>query len=393
MKVLSLSTVFPRPDEPRLGLFVHNRLVHLAELAEVRVLAPVAWIEAAGKGLRRPRLGAETIRREGELEVTHARWYYPPGIGGLNGHFLAWSLQAAVARIRREFRFDIIDAHFGYPEGVAAGLLARRWNCPYTVTLRGNETMHGRGGVKARLMKAALRGATGVIAVSAPLAEWAVSAGVAPGRVTVIPNGIDKRIWKPGDRAADRKELGMDDTRVHVLSAGYLIERKGHHRVVQALPALHRAGIPADLWIAGDTGREGDCREKIAKLVEDGGLNGRVHLIGGVPETALARYMGACDVFCLASEREGWPNVVNEALACGAPVVATRVGGVPEMLPREEFGVVVAPGDQEDLNAGLVKALRRQWDRERIAAWGGARGWGEVAVEVMEALRRAAGRG
>ena len=85
----------------------------------------------------------------------------------------------------------------------------------------------------------------------------------------------------------------------------------------------------------------------------------------------------------LASDREGWPNVVHEALACGTPVVATDVGGVPDLIPGSDFGIVVPPGDQTSLDKAICEALTRSWDHAAIAAWGMSRTWDAVAGDVL----------
>lgn len=392
-RVLSLTTVFPRPDEPRLGLFVRNRLAKLSELLEVRVVSPVAWLDTSGKHIRLAGLTGPRARTEGQLEVLHPGWFYPPGLGALHGYFLAASLERPLARLRKEFPFEIIDAHFGHPEGVAARRLARRFGCPYTVTLRGNETFHGAAGRKRELMSEALREAAAVIGVSKRLRDFAVELGADPATAHVIPNGVDGDVFQPRDREAARQRLGMTGDRRHILSAGYLIERKGHHRIARALPALHAAGIPAELWIVGDAGREGDFEPRIREAAQQAGVEKSVHFVAGVPPRELSEYFSACDVFCLASSREGWPNVVNEALACGAPVVASDVGGVPEMLPGREYGIAVPPADEAALADGLRRALTGDWSRTAIARWGAARSWAAVARETAEVLRAAVERG
>ncbi len=108
-----------------------------------------------------------------------------------------------------------------------------------------------------------------------------------------------------------------------------------------------------------------------------------MHLLGWVNRDRLADLMTAADVFCLASFTEGWPNVVNEALACGTPVVATRVGAVPQMLPSEDYGSIVPARNVAALEEALGRALARSWDRDRIAAWGRSRSWDTVAEEVI----------
>ncbi len=222
-----------------------------------------------------------------------------------------------------------------------------------------------------------------MIAVSAPLKDLAVSLGAPPERVTVIGNGVDTAVFHPRPREEARRRLGMDPARLHIVSAGWLALEKGHHRIAALLPDLHAAGLPADLWILGDAGRADDARPELARIVSERGLQSCVHLPGSVPPETLADYFSACDVFCLASLREGWPNVVQEALACGAPVVATRVGAVSDMIPSREFGYVVPRDDDAGLKDALLEALRGQFDRNRIAQFGSSRSWGQVAEEVL----------
>lgn len=391
LKVLSYTTVYPRREDPRFGIFVRARLQHLAGLADVRVVSPVAavYYGMAGKRLQGLKGITGPVRDE-RLLVDYPRWIYPPGMGWAHGWWLRRFSEATVERVRQEFRFDVIDAHFGHPEASAACGLARRFGVPFTVTLRGNETAHGKDKRKRQRMAEALRSAARVITVSEPLRAFAIELGVAPERAVTIPNGIDAAVFHPRDRSEDRVRLGMSDGELHILSAGYLIERKGHHRIVETLPGLRARGLKVRLWIAGEKGAEGNFEGEIRRRVAECRVEGSVTFTGAVPAAELACYMSACDVFCLATSREGWPNVVNEALACGAPVVATDVGGVPAMIPDVRFGYVIPPGDKAALEGALAGALTREWDREAISAQGLKRSWGEVAREVFEQLSAAA---
>ena len=391
MKVLSFTTVYPRPGDPRFGIFVRARLQHLGELAEVRVVSPMAAVYYGMAGKRLMGLnGIEGPVRDGNVMVEYPRWVYPPGMGWAHGWWLRRFAQGTVERVRRGFPFDVIDAHFGHPEAWAACGLARRFGAPFTVTLRGNETAHGKDEKKRRRMAEALRAAARVIAVSGPIRAFAIELGVRPDRAVVIPNGIDAGVFHPRDRAAERARLGMGDGELHILSAGYLIKRKGHHRIVETLTGLRARGLKVRLWIAGEKGAEGDYAGEIRRRVGECGVEDAVRFVGAVAPAELACYMNACDVFCLASNREGWPNVVNEALACGAPVVATDVGGVPAMIVDGRFGRVVPVGDSAALEEALARALTGVWDRGAISAQGMKRSWGEVAREVFEQLSAAA---
>jgi len=388
LRILSFTTVYPRPNEPRLGIFVRARLQKLAAIADVVVVSPVAVVQYGSPNQRFTDLSRIPKSRTDEaLRVEHPRWIYPPSIGWAHSWWLEKCSVSSFGRIRREFPFQVIDTHFGHPEASAAFRLARKFGVPFTVTLRGNETFHAGDPRKRRRMAEALRAAARVIAVSEPLRDFAIELGVDPKRAVVIPNGIDSTVFYPRNRSAERQRLGMAGSELHILSAGYLIERKGHHRIVETLAGLQGHGRPVRLWIVGDPGAEGDFAAEIRRRVSQCGVQANVTFVPAVPAAELACYMSACDLFCLATSREGWPNVVNEALACGTPVVATNVGGVPAMIPDSRFGLIVPPGDSAALGDALARALSTEWDRDAIARQGLSRSWEQVAKEVYEQLR------
>lgn len=386
VRMLSLSTVFPNADEPNLGLFVRARLQHLAALPggpRIAVVAPIPVFDYSNWRKRLLRSAPAPAREDG-LEVIHPRWLYPPFAGAWNGLLLFLQLLSPLAKLRRRFAFNLIDAHFAHPEGVAASMLADWFGCPFLITLRGNETKHASTLLRRWAIAKAIRKAGRVIAVSESLRRFAIELGARPERVVTIPNGIDGALYYPRGRAECRRIHGIDPNAPVLLSAGYLIERKGHHRVIHAAARLHREGIPVQVIIAGGPGREGKFETEIHRAVEQTGLGDFVRFTGHVTPAQLAELFSAADVFCLASNREGWPNVVNEAMACGVPVVATDVGGVPEMIPSPAIGTVVPAGDAGALEQALVAAFRRDWDRAAVAAWGRSRGWEQVAREVAE---------
>jgi glycosyltransferase involved in cell wall biosynthesis len=159
---------------------------------------------------------------------------------------------------------------------------------------------------------------------------------------------------------------------------------------MRALRDMRRRGSKAELWIVGGPGREGQFEKQLHREVQECALESAVHFTGAVQSSVLADFMSAADVVCLASSREGWPNVVHEAQACGAPVVATAVGGVQEMVPGAGYGFVVPVDDDDALTAALSRSLESKWDREGITEWGRARSWQQVGAETAEVLSQAA---
>jgi glycosyltransferase involved in cell wall biosynthesis len=284
---------------------------------------------------------------------------------------------------------DVIDAQFGFPDGVAACWLSR-WNrLPFTVTLRGAEVEHARGPIRRKALAWAFANAAGVIAVSNRLREFAVSLGASEARAAVIPNGVDRTIFHPRDRATCRDKHGIPREARVVLSAGHLIELKGHHRIIRALAQVDGAM----LLIAGGEGARASYAAEIRREAGAPGVAGRVRFLGHVSPETLAELMPAADVFCLASSREGWPNVVQEAQSCGTPVVATDVGAAPDMIPSSDYGSIVPPNDVSALAQALSQALERSWNRDEIARWGARRDWSAVASETLGHMRRVLGSG
>ncbi|MDR3703995.1 MAG: glycosyltransferase [Candidatus Sulfopaludibacter sp.] len=185
-----------------------------------------------------------------------------------------------------------------------------------------------------------------------------------------IPNGIDAATFCLRDKTASRSRLGIPAARRLIVSAGHLIRGKGHQHVIRAVRSLVDRGADVDLRIAGDAGRLEPCEQELRLLVVELGIQERVTFLGRLAPPDLSQWLSAADLFCLASGREGWPNVVNEAVACGTPVVATAVGGVPQMIPNRQYGLTIPPESVHSLNGPLAQALEMQWDRHARAAWG-----------------------
>ncbi|MBZ5595211.1 MAG: glycosyltransferase [Acidobacteriia bacterium] len=391
LKILSLSTEYPNPVEPGKGLFVHARLQSIATGADLTVIAPVAVLDYANPEGRL--LASFTIpksRTDHGIRVFHVRWLYPPLGGWLNAFFLYLRLLLPVARLRLNHAVDLIDAHFTHPEGIAAALLGRTLDIPVMITMRGSELRYQRHRLKRVWMAWALRRAERVITVSDGLRALAVALGADPSAVKTVPNGINNDIFFRRDHEACRRIHDIPKDALVVLSAGDLARLKGHHRVVEALRSLVDEGLPAYLLIAGGVGRSGQYAATLRMRVTELGLEDKVRFVGMASQNTLAELMSAAGVFCLASASEGWPNVVNEALACGTPVVATDVGAVRQMLPSGQFGTVVPVDDTPSLRAALREALTRAWDHAAISNWGRSRSWDQVAKEVLEEAAQAA---
>ena len=366
LRVLTFSTLFPSSVRPAHGIFVETRLRELlgSGRVESRVVAPVPWFFSGHPKFGEYALGAKTPLRETRngLDVQHPRYVLLPQVGMTLAPFtLALGARGAIQRLLDEgFDFDVIDAHYYYPDGVAAALLARHFNKPLTITARGSDiNLVAHHTIPRRLMLWASRRASASIVVSSALKHAMRNIGMAPTCVLVMPNGVDARRFHLRPQHAARAELGWPDAPT-LLSVGNLVENKGHHLVIEALTHMPQFR----LVIAGD----GPQRRALETLVARSNLASRVQFMGSVDQAQLATCYCAADVLVLASSREGWPNVLLESMACGTPVVATRVGGVPEIVTSNRVGQLMASRTVGE----LVDAVTRLWgnlpDRATVRA-------------------------
>jgi len=388
-RILLFSTVFPNAAQPTHGLFVRERMRGLpVDDVEVRVVAPTPWFPFVS-GLR-PGLRPQVPRAETQdgAPVLHPRFLSFPGIlKCLDGLLLFLSTLPTLVRLRREFRFDVIDAHFIYPEGLAAALAGLVFRVPVVITLRGMLPLLAPYRLRRPQLRFALRRAARIIAVSESLRRDAVALGVPAERVRVIGNGVDPELFHPLDRTESRRALGLAKYGPLLVSVGTLAPRKGFHLVMEAMAKMkHRGHRWPTLRFAviGGNGTEGAMESELRALADRLGIADRVIFAGPRRGEELARWYSAADLFVLASGHEGCPNVVLEALACGTPVVATPVGDVPELISPAS-GLLVER-DIKSIVAGLDAALRRAWDRDAIAARVSGRSWRVVGREVGEEL-------
>lgn len=370
MKVLSISTMYPSRSQPVHALFVRERVRAVSRLCEVKVVCPVPWfpgLSATAQG--RLRGSIPRYERQGEVDVYFPRFFsVPKTLKPLDGLSVFLSAYRLVKGELSGFDFDIIDAHLAYPDGFGAVLLGKVMRRPVTVTVRGHDLNDfPKYPARRRQIEYTLRNADRVIAVASALKEQALKLGAAPERVEVIPNGVDLSRFHPSDKASARAVLGLPQHKRIVLSVGHLVRRKGFQHIIEAAGLLRQRGM-SDVYavIVGGPGAEGDYSRTLEGLIRSKGLEGSVMLAGAREHNVLPLWYRSADLFCLASEKEGRPNVVLEAMACGLPVVATKVWGTPELLPSGEYGILVEGHDGPGMADAIESALSRQWDSSKI---------------------------
>ena len=391
IKILTLSTLYPNEEMPYQGTFVEGRLLELVRGRKVAafVVAPVPWFPWKGRTFGRYAAFARVPSQEQRhgLTVRHPRYPVIPKCGMTLAPYLMYeALKSHVGRIlRRDFPFDLIDAHYFYPDGVAAALLGRSLRRPVVITARGTDiNLISRYRMARRWIRWAAQRAAGVVAVSEALRDRLIELGVPGSRIEVLRNGVDLDLFAPRDRQAAREALGLNPGGPILTSVGWLVPRKGHDLAIRATALLPEA----TLLIVG----EGEEDVALRRLAQALGLAGRVRFLGSIPQKRLADVYNAADVLVLASIREGLPNVVLEALACGTPVVATAVWGTPEIVAAPVAGRLVTDRTPETLARAIRDLLAEAPARAAVRAYAERFDWGPTTAGQLRLFRSILGR-
>lgn len=377
IRALVFSTLYPNRAQPNHGIFVENRLRHTLAPGgiEASVMAPIPYFPFSHPVFGRYGTFAAIPPRETRhgLTVLHPRYPVIPKIGSrFTPAFLYHAARRALRRLADggADKFDLIDAHYFYPDGVAAARLARELRIPLLITGRGTDlTLIPQSQPQRTQIQWACRQASALITVCEALKQDLVALGEPAARIAVLRNGVDLQRFTPGDRAAARAQLGLTD--FTLLSVGSLITRKGHDLIISALATLP----DATLLIAGD----GPLRAELENLAQKKSVAARVRFLGEIAHDALADAYRAADMFVLASSREGWANVLLEAMACGTPVVATNVNGTPEVLRDPKLGILVERRSPEALAQAIQRLRAMAPDRGKVRAYAEQFSWSDTA--------------
>lgn len=359
MKVLLFSSLYPSSVRPIFGVFVETRLRELLKSGKVeaKVVAPVPWFPFRSSVFGEYALHAAMPRHEERhgVEVFHPRYALPPKIGmNVAPYTMALGALPTLRRLIADgFDFDLIDAHYYYPDGVAAMLLARWLKKPFVVTARGTDlNLIPQYPWPRKLILQAANAASASIGVCQALMDTLAEMGADRSKLHALRNGVDLQLFRPEDRIGARHRLQLEPDARYLLSVGHLIERKGHHIAIESLQALP----DVRLLIVGDGAERAALQAQAQRL----GVSGRVTFVGVISQADLRWWYSAADALVLCSSREGWANVLLESMACGTPVLATDIWGTPEVVSQSAAGVL--------MRARTGQALADAWhqlERER----------------------------
>lgn len=378
MKILTFSTLFPNAEKPGHGIFVETRLRHLVASGQVeaRVVAPAPWFPSKhpmfGRYAGQARVPRSEVRHG--IRVEHPPYLVVPKVGmNMAPALLFQSAKGTIARMIDEGHdFDLIDAHYFYPDGVAAAMLARYFNKPFVITARGSDiTLFPKLALPRKMIHWAASRADGIITVASALRDEVIALGIDPGRVVALRNGVDLELFRPPEQ---REEQPFT-----LVTVGHLVPVKAQELSICALPLL--PGVR--LVIAGD----GPNRGMLENLVRELKLEDRVTFLGAVSQQELRVQYGAADAMVLSSSREGWANVLLESMACGTPVVASRVYGTPEVVAAPEAGVLMNARTPEGV-AEAVERLRANYpERAAVRRYAERFSWDDTTAGQLQLFR------
>ncbi len=374
LKVLVLTNLFPTPWDPLRSPFNRQQFERLGRRHDVDVLTAVDFREWIGG--RRGKVVVEGVRTDQFVFV------YPPGFGR-SLHALCWflSLLAQRALRLRAARYDCVLASWAYPDAVASRWVARWLGIPCIVKVHGSDlNVQATYALRRWQIRGALRAAGAVIAVSRALAAKAVVIGANSKLVHTLYNGVDSDVFSPGSQAQARANLHVTVVGPLLLYVGNLKRSKGCMDLLEAFPAVLAAHPAARLVYVG----AGACQDELTERAAELGCVVQVRCVGAVAHVALVDWFRAADVLCLPSHNEGVPNVILEAMACGVPIVASSVGGIPEVVP-DYAGILVPAQQTGPLAAALLDAITRGWDKPRIAAHASGFRWADN-IDRLDAI-------
>lgn len=382
-RLLFFSHHFPSKGAPNVALYNRQQLEHIAEHCELKVCTGVGWID----WLRRGPAGRET---DTDLDAVYFPYFYTPKIMRRLYGWLMYLSARARFKALMQHKPDAILVCWAFPDVVAISKLVEPYGIPFVAKVIGSDiNVYSKIPALRRQIVAALEKASAVVCVSEALKTVLMDCGLPESKVHVVYNGVNDKKFFPKNMANARVALGLDNDAKTILFIGNLKRAKGAVDVVTAFRRIIESGKNGQyaLVLVGDD-VDRHLVEAEARKTLDQNPGADIRLAGRVPHDQLNDWINASDLVCLPSYSEGVPNVLLEAMSCGKPVVATRVGGIPEIVNARN-GVMVEAGDIDALANAILDVLASDWKPDEIRGYAKQFDWDANAREMLDIVDRA----
>ena len=372
IKLLVITHSFPTKNSPIAAIFLLNQLKELKKYCEIKVIYPYVYvprIRVVNPYYRFSKVPSK--ERVDGIEVYHPKYIMIPRMLfklkllhfylTIESFFSYFSSKKITDKIVESWNPDIIHLHGSLSESLLGKRLKRKYRKPLLVTTYGEDiNRYFKQMPSSFLIKSTLKNSDAIICQSKFL-QNEIEKRISKKKIFVIPMGALLDKFRPKDKNKARKVLKLPKNKKIILFIGHLFERKGVEYLIGALKLVLKKEKNILCCIIGSGHSEG----KLKKMASNLNLDNYIKFLGQKKHNDLPAYMSACDIFVLPSLNEGLPVVLCEALACGKPIVATRVAGTPELV-NKDVGYLVNPKDVNDLAEKIILALNKKWDRKKL---------------------------
>ncbi|MBT3257921.1 MAG: glycosyltransferase [Deltaproteobacteria bacterium] len=362
----------------------------LKSRCRIEIIAPLPWVPFFMKRVGEKKFVHSNVPSQeywGGLTVHHPRYMViPRAMGFMHPVFMFTPLFSLIKRLDKKEPIDLINAHWLFPDGVATAWVAQKLGKPLILTGLGCDINYYPSlPFRKQQIKKALELANLISVKGSELKQKILHMGIQEHKVIVIPNGLDLKRFRIMDRKEARRRLDLQEDGRILLFVGSLDQVKGCQYLIEAFKGMadNLEYLP-HLIVVGD----GPQQEALLFQTRRLGIADRVSFVGKRPHDEIPLWMNAANVFCLPSIREGRPNVLMEALACGTSAVASNVGSVPEIIHKEN-GRIAGVADPKNLCRQLIVCLNQGWDRESIRKTVGNYTWEDCAKHYIRAYQQA----
>ena len=394
MKILILSHMYPSRFNEVSGIFVHQQVKELREQGcEVKVISPVPWtpfpinkLKEKWKDYSRIPIYEERER----ISINHPRYLTFPKsyFFEYSGYFMYLGIKNILRKIYKHFSFNLIHAHALLPDGFAGTLLKKKIGVPLIVTIHGSDLLiypYRNKGTFSYSLKV-LNKASKIITVSSQLKNKCYNEfNVSEEKIKVIPNGYNHRIFnfKPTD--FNKRKV---NNRFIILFIGHIIKAKGIFDLLNAIEIIRKLDQNIYKKISWVIVGKGADMVEFKKRLNTFNINNDIKVVGQVPHEKISKYMKNADFIILPSWSEGLPATLVEAMGCGLPIVATKVGGIPEII-NKDIGILVEPKSPEGLAKGIMNAISMDWNRQLISEYAKSYTWKKNAEKTIKIYKEA----